>query len=196
MINVSLTYTTFDRFGNDNAALALNGGYNFIPSGVYLNTQEFSISLWVYPQKVSEWSRIIELSNKNALDLVVFALSYKNTMQPYFEIRTDRNTKLFTEKTNQTVFMNQWQLLVATFNGTNARIYLNETLLADMSASFSMPNVNRSQLFVGYSMWKDGESYSLIDDLRFYKKALTRIEIINLMNQNQEQLMFLHKIND
>ncbi len=80
--------------------------------------------------------------------------------------------------------MNQWQLLVATFNGTNARIYLNETLLADMSASFSVPNVNRSQLFVGYSMWKDGQSYSLIDDLRFYKKALTRVEIINLMNQN------------
>ena len=48
MINVSLTYTTFDRFGNDNAALALNGGYNFIPSGVYLNTQEFSISLYYF----------------------------------------------------------------------------------------------------------------------------------------------------
>jgi hypothetical protein len=44
MINVSLIYTTFDRFGNDNSALALNGGYSFIPSGVYLNTQEFSIS--------------------------------------------------------------------------------------------------------------------------------------------------------
>ena len=184
MINVSLTYTTYDRFGNVNSALALNGGYNLIPSGIYLNTQEFSISSWVYPQKVRKWSRIIELSNKNALDLVVFALSYENTMQPYFEIRTDRNTKLFSERTNQTIFMNQWQLLVATFNGTNVLIYLNETLLADMTASFSVPNVNRSQLFVGYSMWKDGESFSLIDDLRFYKKALTRMEIINLMNQN------------
>ena len=112
MINVSLTYTTYDRFGNVNSALALNGGYNLIPSGVYLNTQEFSISSWVYPQKVSEWSRIIELSNNNHLDLVVFALSYENTMQPYFEIRTDRNTKLFSERTNQTIFMNQWQLRV------------------------------------------------------------------------------------
>ena len=183
MINVNLTYTTFDRFGNANSALALNGGYNLIPSGIYLNTQEFSIWAWVFPQNLTKWSRIIELGNGKALDIIIFALSYDNTTRPYFDI-WDGNTKLFTEKTNQTVFMNEWQLLVATFNGTNARIYLNETLLADMPTSYSMTNVYRTRSFVGYSNWNSSESYSFIDDLRFYKKALTRPEIIHLMNQS------------
>ena len=82
MINVNLTYTTFDRFGNANSALALNGGYNLIPSGIYLNTQEFSIWAWVFPQNLTKWSRIIELGNGKALDIIIFALSYDNTTRP------------------------------------------------------------------------------------------------------------------
>ena len=34
----ALTSLTLDRFGNPNSALALNGGWTQVPSGVYFNT--------------------------------------------------------------------------------------------------------------------------------------------------------------
>ena len=52
MIQGDLTSFTLDRFGCPNAALALNGGWTQVPSGIYFNTPEFSISVWVYPQQV------------------------------------------------------------------------------------------------------------------------------------------------
>ena len=45
----NLTSFIEDRFGNVNSALALNGGYTQIPSGVYFNSPELTISAWIHP---------------------------------------------------------------------------------------------------------------------------------------------------
>jgi len=47
MTQGSSTYFTTDRFGNANAALALNGGWTQVPSGIYFDTPEFTISVWI-----------------------------------------------------------------------------------------------------------------------------------------------------
>ena len=44
--------TTFvsDRFGNENSALNLNGGWTQVPPGIYFNSPQITITAWVYPQ--------------------------------------------------------------------------------------------------------------------------------------------------
>jgi len=51
-----------DRFGNPNSSLNLNGGSTRIPGGVYFDSREFTISVWVYPKGVKNHSRIIDFS--------------------------------------------------------------------------------------------------------------------------------------
>jgi hypothetical protein len=51
MTQGSLTSFTMDRFGNANSALALNGGWTQVPAGVYFDSIEFTISVWVYPNE-------------------------------------------------------------------------------------------------------------------------------------------------
>ena len=70
MIQGNLTSFTTDRFGNMNSSLALNGGWTQVPSGVYFNTPEFTISAWVYPFKVGSSACLIDFSNINDMDSV------------------------------------------------------------------------------------------------------------------------------
>ena len=75
MIQGSLTSFVTDRFGNANSALALNGGWTQVPSGVYFDTPEFTISVWIYPLQVSDWSRIIDFGNGQFSNTIIVAIS-------------------------------------------------------------------------------------------------------------------------
>jgi hypothetical protein len=52
-----------DRFGCPNSALALNGGWTEVPAGIYFDTPEFTISAWIFPQRVGYFSRLIDFSS-------------------------------------------------------------------------------------------------------------------------------------
>jgi hypothetical protein len=60
MTQGNLTSFTTDRFGNENSALALNGGWTQVPQSIYFDTPEFSISVWIYPQNAESWSRVVD----------------------------------------------------------------------------------------------------------------------------------------
>ena len=181
MLLVSLTSFASDRFGNINSVISLNGGWTQVPSGVYFNTPEFTISVWVYPQQVVSWSRIIDFGNGQSLDNIVFALSEGTSLKPILEIYSGSN-KVISTISSQTLNLNQWEFLTVTFNGKNSRIYLNGTLTADLSQTYILPNIFRTNCYIGRSNWPDGYSWSLLDDLRFYNKSLNQTEITDIMN--------------
>ncbi len=90
----SLTSFSVDRFDRVNSALALNGSFTRVPLGVYFDTLELSISVWIYPMNVSSYSRIIDFGKGPSADNLVLALSSKNTSRPYFEFYSGA-TKIF-----------------------------------------------------------------------------------------------------
>jgi hypothetical protein len=188
---VNLTSFTKDRFGNVVSALALNGGWTQVPQGVYFNSLEFSISVWVYPSNVGYFSRIIDFGNGQLSDNVVLSLSGGYTLQPFFEIYSGPSKEISALSSKQ-ITQNQWQFLTATFNGSMARIYLNGTLIGEsVIQSHIRPfNLSRSKCYIGKSNWLsngDGYSSSYLDDLRFYNKSLTQVEILELMNYNKNE---------
>jgi len=180
MIQESSTHFDLDRFGKANSSLNLNGGWTRVPSGVYFDTSEFTITLWANPRNVSTFSRIIDFGNEQA-DNVIFGFSGLNTFSPYVSLFTD----LF--PSSSSLSFNQWQFLAASFNGTNLRIYKNDKIVMDRdNLYYKLTAIHRNDCYVGKSNWNgDGYSYSLLDDLRFYNKSLTQTEIIDLMNRNE-----------
>ena len=188
-------YWCNDRKGTSNGALCFGGSYCTVPSGVYFNSA-FTITVWVFPSNVSFHSRIIDFGNGLDSDNIVLSLSYLNSLQPYFVILSGSNL-VFAATSSQPITLNQWQLVVATFNGTNARIYLNGTLVADSNTQNHTRSfyLARSNCYIGKSNWNvDGYSHSYLDDLRFYNKSLTQEEIIELMNYSKSKTNLFSQI--
>jgi hypothetical protein len=185
--------TTFieDRFGNKNSALALNGGWTQIPPGVYFDTPEFSISVWVWPQQINDYSRIIDFGNGEYLDNLVFSLSQSASLNPYLDIYNGSTLEI-RAVSNQCLTLGQWEFFTATFNDTNACIYLNGQLTANSYQRFNLTKITRANFYVGKSNWaSDGFSWSYFDDLKFFNISLTQEQILDLMNQNQSSKRFL-----
>jgi len=186
MTQGSSTYFTKDRFDTENAALALNGGWTQVPSGIYFDTPEFTISVWILPQQVGRWARVIDFGNGPASANIILAISNFLNTQPSLVIYTESNAK-YKPMSYETVSIGVWQFLTATFNSTDSLLYLNGQLKANFSDSYlNLTSIQRTKCFIGKSNWNwDGHSYSVIDELRFYNKSLTQKEIVQLMNQNE-----------
>ena len=194
MTQRSLTYFTLDRFCAENSSLALNNGWTEIPPGVYFDTKEFTISVWVLPQQLGKGSRVIDLGSGQGLDNIVFGLQKDFSLQPYVEIYSGYGF-LMSLVSSQQLTLNEWQLLTATYDGHSLRIYLNGLLTAISNYTYDLSTMpkHRTNCYIGQSNWvpccADGYSNSYLDDLRFYNKSLTQEEIINdLMNVNQSQI--------
>ena len=170
--------TTFslDRFGNANSALNLNGGWAYVPAGVYFSSPQFTISVWVFPLNVSTWARVIDFSHANNYEIVL-ALRNGAVNYPVFQLINSTAWQKSTYSSMQ-LQPDQWQFLVATFDGTLMNIYLNGLLASNTTFNYELPVIRRDSCYIGKSMWTgNGYSYSYLDDLKFYNKSLTQSEI-------------------
>ena len=178
--------TTFvsDRFGNANAALSLNGGWTYAPSGIYFSSK-FTISAWVYPQLVCSWARVIEFNDLNS-NLIILTLDKGDLNSfPCFSVYIQGSIAGQPCSFVQ-LQPNQWQFLVASYDGSNMMLYINGVITASLSTVFSVASVVEVQNYIGKSSASgDGYSSSYLDDLRFYSIALSQIQINDLMMSNR-----------
>ena len=173
-----------DRFGCPNSALNLNGGWTYLTPGVYFNTSEFTISVWIYPQSVGSWSRVIDFGNGAFSDNIFLSQDSGSNFLPELCIYRGSNY-IGSVRSSNSLALSQWQFLVATFNGTLMRIYVNGVLTESSNLLYILPSLVRINNYIGKSNWNwDGFSSSYLDDLRFYNKSLTQAEIVQLMNSN------------
>jgi hypothetical protein len=182
MTQGNLTTFTLDRFGNQNSALALNGGWTQVPAGIYFDTPEFTISVWFMPQQVSPWARLIDFGSGPGTDNIVLVLNDANNNR--FPIVGFENVYLISSKP---LIPYEWHHLASTFDGHTLNIYINGTLTdtKTFSSFIQLSILNRTHNYVGKSNWNgDGYSFSFIDDLRFYKKNLTQTQINELVLLN------------
>jgi hypothetical protein len=182
-VNTSFTQ---DRFGNLNSALALDGGWAQVTPGVYFDSPEFSISVWVYPYLVDSYARAIDFGLNNTMPNIYLSLNNGSFNVPNANILLgDLNgTQIF--KTNQEMAVQKWQLLVVTFNGSFLDLYINESLTSRVLINFALPILKSFQnCYIGKSNTNGKYSYSRLDDLRFYNKSLSQNEIFYLLKENE-----------
>jgi len=179
---ISTIYVS-DRFGKSNSALGLNGGWTQVPSGIYLNANTFTISVWIYPQNVGSYSRIIDFGNGNPYDNVILRLSTGSDLKPGFVLYTKQSGQVF--QTTNFLTTQNWQLITVTYNSSNISFYVNGSLELSKKCSYARFNELRKLNYIGKG-WSDSNHFyssSYIDDLRFYNKCLTQNEILDLMYQ-------------
>jgi hypothetical protein len=129
MIQGNLSNFVSDRFGQSNAALSLNGGWTQCPStNYYFFTSQFSISLWIYPSIVNGLMvRVFDFGSGAASDNIILAINSGTSLAPRFVIYRGA-TKVKQLISSQKLALNQWNYLVATFDGISMNIYINALL--------------------------------------------------------------------
>ena len=186
MTQGNLTLFTTDRFGNANSALALNGGWVQVKSGIYFDTPEFTISVWIYPQLLGSNSRVIDFGDGQSSNNTLLAFYQYSTASPYFKFYNGSTKSIVAIATStQRLALCQWQLLTVTFSSilNSTFIYINGQMIVNLNQSYTPPTINSTRCYVGRSNWQsDGISWSYLDDLRFYNKSLSQCEIQSLMN--------------
>jgi hypothetical protein len=184
-----LTSFTADRFGNNNSALALNGGWLQVPQGNYFDTPEFTISVWVFPQNISLHAAVFDFGNKAAQEgiaLTFDSVTTSGSLKPTFLIWIKPAINLWSHvESSQPLMLNKWQLLTATFDSKTMKIYINGTLTG--SRDFNVSTSTMSQPLSSNYIGSNGSLYtsaSYLDDLRIYKTSLNQSEILQLVNAN------------
>ena len=184
MTQGSLTSFIEDRFGNVNSALALNGGWTQVPSGVYFNTPQFTISVWIYPQSIGYCLRAIDFATNagSCNDSIFIRLQGCPGGFPALSIVSNGNFKY---AGSQNLTVDKWQFLTGTFNGSLMSFYIDGISKGTFALTYTLPTITRNANYIGKSCAPShGYSSSYLDDLRFYNKSLTQMEIQQIMNQN------------
>lgn len=165
--NVYGAALTANRNGKPESAYLFDGDNDYINCG---NSADFNIGT-VFT--VSVWI------NANSSGGVVWQKKTKyyenkyivlNNLSPLFYLfyTTDTSTTGFGG-----ILLNQWVHLAATYDGSYIKTYKNGALVTKRTASGNVSDYT-SDLYVGTGF--DG----VIDDLRFYKRALSGTEIMSL----------------
>jgi hypothetical protein len=191
MIQGSLTSFIEDRFGSPNSALALNGGWTQAPSGVYFNSPEFTISVWVYPQNVDSYAHIIDFGpdlTPTGANHIALCLSQGTNKQPILAVHTNNENITGYAISNVPLNDSVWYFLAATFDGKSLNIYVNGVLRNVYSPlNYILPlSLVRNYNYIGKSYKSsNGFSHSYIDDLKFFNKSLNVTQINQLMSTTQ-----------
>lgn len=182
-----------DRFGNQNSALSLNGGYTQIPGGIYFDTPQFTISVWVCPLSIVQpFSRLLEFSNGCHLDSLSLLLDQGTTssnLLPKFEVFVNSTTH-YKVSSNVRLLTGVWQMITISFDEAVLSFYINSTLVQTSGiVAYSPQSIMRTQNYAGNtSCPNSGYSSSYLDDIRFFNVSLIQKEIVDLFYDKSTNL--------
>lgn len=172
------------------AEIAQNTSINF--SGA----QTFSISCWVKLNDTSTTRNLISKASGPNLT------SYTPATDPDYILWVDNNQWRFTvtsavpaasqaSTAPATLNLNQWYHIVGTFDGIQARIYVDNVLGANVGAVITGVR-NTNQSYMRHLGWffegSVTEPAATIDDVRIYGSALSAAEITLLFNKTDYTL--------
>jgi hypothetical protein len=176
-----ISYTS-DRFGNENAAIQLNGtnAYIDVPSEVLFDESPFTIATWIKPNAFNSWSRVMDFGIGQGNENITFALTNGTSGALYALIRRGTSTQY--NVTGPVISLNEWSHVVFSFDGENIRIYLNGVLSA--STTSATPRlVSRTTNYIGKSTVSGGNyTHAAYDDFMIFNRQLSDDEIQVLAN--------------
>lgn len=144
---------------NDSASLDLSSG--------------LTLESWVYPQSIKSSSVLL----KEQVGGAVYNLyPYEDADLPISSLNDNVGYRVISGP--QQLPINQWTHLASTYDGLTQRLYVNGTqVAARLQTGLIKPSIGALRIG-GNSVW--GEYFhGLIDDVRIYNRALTKLEVQN-----------------
>lgn len=184
----NVTLTT-DRFGNANSAYQFNGASNSnvslpnpTPNFISANNAPFSFSMWARPSTVTGPNSKITLSNESYLNSGFRYGITAGTNMAFWTNESGGNLNPSNFQDSVFLTANNWYNFIVTYDGSVFKMFTNGTQTA-FSPSSSTIKSNTNNVVVGGGA--GGVSYfaGVIDDVRFYNRALTPSDV-NLIYTN------------
>jgi hypothetical protein len=188
---------TTDRCGNANSAFSFDGSSNnYINCGhssSFNFDTAFTFTAWIYP---------------TTTEAGVIFMKWKYGVEDKYLWMRDQQIHFYlfdcfdsNQLASNTIPINQWIFVVATYDGTSAKIYINGVLDVSKTASGNV-NDSTADLYIGYNM--SGRTYNYevyesfngkIDDIYIYNQALSAQEIADLYSNGCPTLITLSAFN-
>lgn len=177
--DTAITYSVAN--GKINQGAGYNGSTSKITisdASVLKPATNFSINLWIYPTSFA--LNFIGLFDKYVGSTSGYAIDIQSSANklPRFLIYNGANTNIIA---TTALAINTWYMITATYDGANAKIYVNGILEATTSTSGSVVTGTDNPTIGG-----DGVSTNLftgnIDEVGFWNKPLISSEISQLYN--------------
>jgi hypothetical protein len=168
-----------DRFNKSKSALNFENGYNVLTNEINFNG-DFAITVWINYNKLTNLSRILEVSNSNN-DFVAFYSALDDLACPGLTI-TNGLEKLTEHKCNKTLATGKWYHLAISICGSVSRLFVNGALDSKREQVLSIFDINGTRNYVGGNSFDGPNLNAKIDELRIYNRCLSQNEIMNLMN--------------
>jgi hypothetical protein len=159
--------------GDTNAALRLAGGYaDMADNHDFAGTASFSLEAWVRPTTIDGTSRRIVSKALGGLQGYEFSVNSGSGLA-FQRIAGSTNTV-----TAAAPPLNSWSHVVATYDGTTMRLYVNGSLSNSAASALSLLD-NAAALRLGNSaLGTDGWAGDL-DDIAIYAGALSAAQVQN-----------------
>lgn len=172
--------STLDPYTDHNAtaneAVAWNTGANGagykVQHNALLNfTNQMSIALWMKPGNLTNSHKIVDKLNgfntgNFELDIYQGSLRFW-VASGHVEVPLNPN------------YVNTWMHVVATYDGANAKLYINNTLVATATVTGNL-TTNTSDMYIGLGQDWMTNFYGAMDDLQIYGNSLSAADVNTL----------------
>lgn len=164
----------FPGFSPENRAASFNGTSSRIqlshsPS---LNGTEFTISAWVNPDKKSGFSPIFSSRNYSPYNGYILMIDEEERWS--FVLTETESSQA--RVTGSLVEYGEWSLIIGTYDGAVARLYVNGIEIASRVIKNFLPNPTQRQR-IGYGSPDSGHYFSgKIDEVFYLDRAMTEKE--------------------
>lgn len=179
-------------------ALLLNGSTDYIeiPDNPSLNPSSVTVSAWFKINSLDgagvscNWQSIVFKESPLSADNHYYAVNIgTGGMQPPLLCANTWLTwgNVVNSCSNDTMQLNNWYHVVATFDSNEIRIYVDGILKDARPTGAPLP-IGHKPLFIGYTgMWCGWFFNGTIDDVRIYNRVLPETEVQELYRANSPQ---------
>lgn len=167
--------------GRVNNAIRLDGvdDYVKLPASFINKLSDFSISTWINPESLANWMRVFDFGS-GTNNYMMLTVDNGTGITFDFVVNGMRQRVGTTRK----LTINQWSYLTITMSNDILTLYLNGSFIGrNLNVTFRPYDLGSvTDNFIGKSQFTSDPFFKgMIDEFRFFNKALSVIEINDLM---------------
>jgi hypothetical protein len=171
--------------------------YLLLPTGITDGVSDFTIASWVNVENLTTWGRIFDFGTGTSSYMF---LAPSNGSVPRFAFKNNGGSEQAVN--GPTAFpIGVWTHVAVTgaYNATkgigDVKMYINGILQGENAAVTITPDSFATTLnYIGKSQWSDPTLNGVVDDFRFYTRALSNDDILSLIGRSADLITQYHAL--
>ena len=188
---VQLVNSVHRNVGKYNSGISLTGGHIALPAGGTEKWKDFSLSVWVKPERVDTWARIIDCGTGTDNNFFLTVRAAQTGCLRYAIVQGTSGEQQI--NTDFSLKASEWVHVVLVQRGTTGILYANGTEVGrNENLTLSPADLGyTTQNYIGRSAYMSDPYFrGCVDDLRIYDCALDSEQVSALYQASTQQVTF------